>query len=165
MCVSQTHIKAHTRSNFSLFASREIFLQQKIKCELGVERKRASVCDISFSQWKLADFFFFSFFRVAAAASHHRFATGTSPRVSSSLFSFLSACVFGRVRFRVAGRDGGCDSGAVSKLNWSFGVRRSDSNLRIPYHFRATMPRQERLAPAERRGVCSFLGDFIALEK
>lgn len=39
---------------------------------------------------------------------------------------------------------GGYHSRTASKLNWSFGLRRSDSNLRIPHYFRATMF-QERI--------------------
>lgn len=68
--------------------------------------------------------------------------------VPSHLFFLLSFLLSsGRPRaFPCAGRGGGCDSRVVGKLNWSFDLRRNDSNLRIPHHFRATMPRQERIA-------------------
>lgn len=67
-------------------------------------------------------------------------------RIFFSLWCASLLLFGGRGTFPCAGRGGGgYDSRTASKLNWSFGLRRSDSNLRIPHYFRATMFRQERI--------------------
>lgn len=76
-----------------------------------------------------------------------------APIILFLLLSLMFPFSAGRDSFPCAGRGGGYDSRTASKLNWSFGLRRSDSNLRIPHYFRATMLRQERI---ESRSVTRF---------